>query len=81
MTRTAPTSAVADLCNVMREGDDVVIHFGQLVTSGVMDGALGAHLHHRIAMSAGGAAKLQDLLMALLREAEADPGREPVGGT
>ena len=78
MSSAAPTSAVADLCNVVREGDDVVIHFGQLVASGVIDGAVGAHLQHRIAMSEGGAAKLQDLLIALLREAE--PGREPGGG-
>ena len=78
MSSATPTSAVADLCNVVREGDDVVIHFGQLVASGVIDGGLGAHLQLRVAMSEGGAAKLQDLLLALLREAE--PVRAPADG-
>ena len=71
MSVVEPTFAIADLCSVKREGDEVILHFGQLVGSAVMDGALGAQLGHRIAMSEGGAAKLQDLLTALLCEQEA----------
>ena len=61
----------ADLCSVERGVEGVVIHFGQRVHCGALEGALSAHPLHRISMSEGGAAKLQDLLMDLLRAQDA----------
>jgi hypothetical protein len=53
---------------VQREGDDIVLHFGSLTGSELAPGALGAQLQHRVVMSVSGAAKLQDLLVELLRD-------------
>lgn len=62
------TSPSIDLCSVQRQGDDIVLHFGSLAGSELAPGALGAQLQHRVVMSASGAAKLQDLLVELLRD-------------
>ena len=64
-TDTSPPIA---LCNVQRQGDDIVLHFGSLAGSELAPGALGARLQHRVVMSVSGAAKLQDLLVELLRD-------------
>lgn len=62
-----PLITTADVCNVLREGDDVCIWLGRRAESGAVPGALAVQLQHRIAMSESGAAKLQDLLVDLLR--------------
>ena len=65
---------LADLCRVTRDGEDVVIHFGQTVeAAGAVEGvggatALQAQALGRIAMSESGAARLQDLMVDLLRQ-------------
>lgn len=64
-----------DLCSVQRDGEDVVLHFGCLDGSELAPGALAPRLQQRVRMSAGGAAKLQDLLLELLRE-QPSPGAE-----
>lgn len=71
MSAHEPIQVTADLCSVVRDVDGVVILFGQRVDSSALQGALSAHPLHRISMSAGGAAKLQDLLMDLLRAQDA----------
>lgn len=72
MDAPQPIHVVADLCRVERESDDVVILFGRSVASSSLEGALSAHALHRIVMSEGGAAKLQDLLVDLLRAQDTD---------
>lgn len=71
MSAGDPVVVSAELCSVTREGDDVVIRFGAAIDSVVHPGALAARLQHRIAMPEAGAAQLQDLLAAVLREADA----------
>ena len=67
----------ADLCRVTREGDEVVIHFGQTIESPGIPGAMQADALGRIAMSEGGAARLQDLLADLLRQPLPGHPRQP----
>lgn len=57
----------ADLCRVERGGDDIVLLFGRCVASNSLEAALSADALHRIVLSEGGAAKLQDLLVDLLQ--------------
>lgn len=68
-----PILTTADVCNVLREGDEVSIWLGRRAESGTVPGALAAQLQHRIAMSESGAAKLQDLLVDLLRATPSPP--------
>lgn len=74
MTTRQPVEVAANLCRVVQDGDDVVIHFGQVQASGAAPGAAQAVALCRIGMSGAGAARLQDLLVDLLRQ-------PPPGGT
>jgi hypothetical protein len=70
----APTSAFADLCTVQRgAGGSVVMLFGQRTAAG--PGLQGAELRQRVALGADGAARLQDLMTALLQGGEPPPAR------
>ncbi len=83
MGQPTPVQAVeilADLCRVTRDGDDVVIHFGQTVEAAEAvqaATALQAQALGRIAMSESGAARLQDLLVDLLRQPPPGGARQP----
>lgn len=63
-----------DLCQVQRLGAEVVIVFGRRVPSVLADGAEGVAPVHRVSLGAAGAARLQDLMTALLQD---EPGRRP----
>jgi hypothetical protein len=71
MSAHQPIQVTADLCSVGRDVDGVLILFGERVHFSALEGALSAHSLHRISMSEGGASKLQDLLMDLLRAQDA----------
>ena len=77
MSVPEPTQTVVDLCRVEREGDEIVIHFGQAIDADATPGARQALALQRVAMSEGGAAKLQDLLVDLLREPDRGAPRRP----
>lgn len=76
MTASVPSEFAADLCRVVGAGEDVVIHFGQAVAAEELAGAWKAVPLQRIVMSEGGAAKLQDLLVDLLRQPDSVPPRK-----
>jgi hypothetical protein len=64
----APVSTSrVDLCSVAHGPEGVVIHFGQRGEAGTLPAAWSALLQQRVTMSEGGAARLQDLLVALLQ--------------
>lgn len=56
----------ADLCRVERSSDEIVLVFGRCVSSDPLEAALSSDTLHRVVLSEGGAAKLQDLLVDLL---------------
>lgn len=77
MSAPEPSQVMADLCRVSRDGDDVVIHFGQAVDAAAPAGALQAAATSRIAMSEAGGARLLDLLADLLRQPGPGGPRQP----
>ena len=67
-----------DVCSVVAGGgaDGVLIAFGERGPSAAHPLAEGVAEHHRVVMASATAAKLQDLLLALLNE----PAPEGAGG-
>ena len=57
-----------DVCSVSRDADGVVIHFGQSGASPLDPRAIGVVLRHRVVLGEQAAARLQDLMSALLEE-------------
>lgn len=64
----APTAAFADVCNVQRDAQGVALLFGRRAALG--PGVQGVALQSRVVLGAAGAARLQDMMTALLQGTE-----------
>lgn len=61
-----------DVCSVVAGADGVLIAFGERGPSAVHPGAQSVAERHRVVMATATAAKLQDLMLALLNEPAPD---------
>lgn len=64
----APVAAYADVCNVQRGAEGVALLFGRRTAAG--PGAQDVALQCRVVLGTAGAARLQDMMTALLQGAE-----------